>query len=151
MNWNYWLPWRDYPKNSNDETKLAEWNEETESKVDEQESCKHNRWSDWEEIKGGTERPILDANSNWYSSPTIEDGHLLFPILTEVSRNCLKCGKGSGARLQELGRGAIELDYRLGEGVKLSDALIEPVNEDADYVGTEDGRILVSESERDVE
>jgi hypothetical protein len=129
MNWNYWLPWRDYPQ---DDSKDSTYESEVIKR------CDHD-WGDWQEDEDGEARPVLYPQSTFCPAPTVENGHLVFAILTEKTKYCKLCGEQDGPRLVPDGRGAIPLSFRLDEDVSLSEALSEPVEADADFVVREDG------------
>jgi len=72
MNWNYWLPWRDYPQDGNEDLSYEE---------EVIERCDH----DFEQT---TEQLGPD-----FVSSTIEDGYLVVPVKEVVKEFCEKCGE----------------------------------------------------------
>lgn len=143
MNWNYWLPWREYPEDSKDST--------YETKVIER--CDHD-FEQTTEIIG----PDL-------GKATIEDGYLVVPVKELVQEFCEKCGKpgyqGEANPYEEYDY-AYSMDFYDGNWSRTSHKLafepafeIEPGRSVADVpekVGEDSpdpGRVLVNESDQD--
>lgn len=157
MNWNYWLPWREYPQNGTED-----------STYEEQviERCDHG-------FKQTTERLGPDL-----TDATITHGHLVVPVIEQVEEFCEKCGepgyKGEadhyGARdyvyaapyegkwTRASHHLVFEPAFEMDPDLTVGDALTEPVEADADFEvakdgetkkvsGEDDGRVIVNTSE----
>jgi hypothetical protein len=122
MNWNYWLPWRDYPQ---DGTKDSTYEREV------IERCDHS-WGDWTKIEDAT---------SFVAEGYVEWDHLVFDIITDKARFCTECGHRGPVRRVADGSVALEIDYKIEDGVPLGTALPELEDED-----NGSGRILVNQS-----
>ena len=166
MNWNYWLPWRDYPQDDNEDLSYEE---------EVMERCDH----DFEQTTARLGPDLANA--------TIENGYLVVPVNEGVEEFCEKCGepgyqgepdryKGRAYDVAYTGEWPYEAVYT-GEWTRVShhlvfepafemdpdlsvgDALTEPVEADADFEVDEDGetttvsredegRVIVNTSEK---
>jgi len=141
VNWNYWLPWRDYPdvqvEDSSYEDEVIE-------------RCDH----DFEQTTELLEPDMAQA--------TIEDGFLVVPQMELVEEFCVKCGEpgldgeahpyegrdyaylapydGKWTRVAH--RLAFRPDFEIDPGLSVSDALTEPEEQDDG-----NGRVLVNQSD----
>jgi hypothetical protein len=132
MNWNYWLPWREYPQ---DDGKDSNYEDEV---ID---RCDHE-WGGWCESENGKRHPVLAPQNRFYPSPRIEDGYLVFTVVAEKMKYCKFCGEAMGPRLVDDGEAAIALDFVIDSDRSISDALSCSDKGDS-------GRILVNESEQE--
>lgn len=146
MNWDRILPWRSDGQ-SNDSTYEAEVIAR----------CGHE-WDEWAHRDDCVKRPHFGAGYNARVAE-IEDGWLTFMIEVEEKRYCQLCGDAQYRVIENTG--AIPLALQIDEGIDLHEALVEPVEPDADYVVGEDGetevvsgegegRVLVNEAEQEV-
>lgn len=147
MNWNYWLPWREYPQeDTNDSTLEAEV-------ID---PCDH----EFEE-----EAELLDSLR--FGAAKFESGYIVIPRFEVVNEFCKKCGEPAldgevhpyesheyefltpydGQYQRIAHKVAIEPDFRVDPDVDLSEAISEPVQADADIVVDEDGEAEVVEED----
>lgn len=148
MNWNYWLPWREYPQ---DDTEDSTYEDEV------IERCDHD-------FKQTTETLGPD-----FRNITIEDGYLVVPVNELVEEFCTKCGEPgldgeadpydlpgnaySAAYSGEWTRVGhhlvFEPAFEMDPDLNVSDALTEPVGADADFEVGEDGETAKVSGEDD--
>lgn len=120
MNWDYWLPWR------NDQREDSTYEEQV------IERCEH--WpTGWVEA----------SNASTYVTETyVEADHLVFNLATEKAQYCKRCGEQLSTRRVADGKAVVEIDYKVEDGVRVGEALSEPVEEDDGS-----GRILVNKND----
>jgi hypothetical protein len=157
MNWNYWLPWRDYPQN------------DSEDLIYEDEvirRCDHDF----------NQTTTLQSSFN-FREATIEEGFIVVPQYELVEEFCEKCGEPgiagepsksyrsdghifcNGKWRRVARRLAFKPTFEIDPNLTVSDAIAEPVEAPADYkvdgegdvtkVDNDDGsgRVLVNQSE----
>jgi hypothetical protein len=144
MNWNYWLPWRDYPQ---DDTEDSSYEDEV------IERCDH----DFEQTA-----ELLPNLA--FGEATIEEGHIVVPQYEKVEEFCVKCGEPgldgeanpyaddyvgyfSGTWTRVGRRLAFKPTFEIDPDLSVSDAMMEPVEQPADYVVDEDGTVEKVEDE----
>jgi hypothetical protein len=120
MNWNYWLPWRDYPQDGGNDSSYEE------EVID---RCRHRK----------TETRTDETD---LTNPTLESGHVLFDVFEIIEYYCEDCGVPLGTSTERKDeRVAVPAEYYVDGDVDLEDALEEPEEDD------EPGRVLVSQSD----
>lgn len=126
---------------------------------DDEEQCDHE-WGEWGRVDHIDRTPIFENTLRYPSR--VENGYLIVPAPIHYVRHCEHCDeRQENIEPREV---AIEIDYDIGEGANLSDALYEDKrDEPADYAADADGDIeaiptgenpgcvLVNESERERE
>ena len=131
MNWNYWLPWRDYPSLDDEDFCY-------ESRVIEQ--CDH-------EFEETTERIGANLDQAW-----VEDGLLLVPVMEKVQQFCRDCGE-PGLNGEPFPYDSYEYEFVApydGEWVRMSHKLVF----EADFIADRDVTVseaLVTEEDPDEE
>lgn len=146
MNWNYWLPWRDYPQ---DDTEDSTYEDEV------IERCDH----DFEQTTETLGPDLANA--------TIENGYFVVPVNELVEEFCEKCGEPGyqgeanpyDGKWTRVGHHLVfEPAFQMDPDLTVSDALTEPVEADADIVvdkngkaetvaGEDENRVIVSENQ----
>lgn len=141
MNWNYWLPWRDYPQGGGNDSSYEE------EVID---RCDHNF----------TETTELRSGLDWSEMEMVRD-FMVVPQKELVEQFCKKCGepgfKGKpypyenhdyefaaryNGQFVRTGRKiAFKPDFIISPDASLEDALDDPEEDD------EPGRVLVNQSE----
>jgi hypothetical protein len=142
MNWNYWLPWRDYPR---DDTEDSSYEDEV------IERCDHNdyEWTPTDRSRKVLATPDTDSPGiSQYFCAVIDEGHAVFNVMREEEAYCVDCGKRVCApTMRRVKKIALPINYEIDPGLSLSDGIAEPTEQPADFVVDEDGEAEKVENE----
>jgi hypothetical protein len=120
MNWNYWLPWRSYPADSEDST--------YENRVIDR--CDHQ-----------PESRETKKSGRLLTEPELKNGFVVFKRVEQTEWFCTNCGARLSWPEREMdGKIAVEVSYEIEEGNSIEDVLEQPES---------GGRVIVNESEEE--